>query len=162
MSPEEFSNLFRAQLPEISRFLSRRLPEADVEDLAADLFELAWSKRSEIPSGLELPWLYKSARYLIANHLRKAANRSRILGLLSEPIAAPSAEAIAIEDLSLRTAWGQLAPSEQELLSLWAFEGLGHKEIAVALSISENAAAIRLTRAKKHLQEILQESEKTN
>lgn len=162
MSPEEFSSLFRTQLPEISRFLARRLPQADVEDLAADLFELAWSKRSEIPQGLELPWLYKSARYLIANHLRKAANRSRILGLLSEPVAAPSAETIALEDIGLRTAWGKLTASEQELLGLWAFEGLGHKEIAITLSVSENAAAVRLTRAKKHLQEILLDSEKTN
>lgn len=162
MSPEEFSNLFRAQLPEISRFLARRLPADDVEDLAADLFELAWSKRDEIPQGLELPWLYKSARYLISNHLRKAANRSRILGLLSEPVAAPSAESIALEDIGLRNAWGQLSQSEQELLALWAFEGLGHKEIAVTLAVSENAAAIRLTRAKKHLQEILLQSEKNN
>ena len=78
MSPEEFNQVFRALLPEVSKFLARRLDASDVEDIASDLFELAWSKRDKIEKGQELPWLYKSARYLISNHYRKTAGRSRI------------------------------------------------------------------------------------
>lgn len=159
MSPEEFAALFRAHLPEVSRFLARRVSPEQVEDLAADLFELAWSKRDSIPTGLELPWLYKSARYLIANLQRKTANRNRILALFEEPVAAPSAESIALADLSLAQAWKELNPQEREVLSLWAWEGLDHKEIALSLELSANAAAIRLSRAKKHLQELLADSE---
>lgn len=159
MSPEEFAALFRAHLPEVSRFLARRVSPEQVEDLAADLFELAWSKRSSIPVGLELPWLYKSARYLIANLQRKTANRNRIFALFEEPVAAPSAESIALADLSLAEAWKKLNAQEREVVSLWAWEGLNHNEIALALEISANAAAIRLSRAKKHLQELLADSE---
>ena len=57
MSPEEFNAVFRALLPEVSKFLSRRVDPSDVEDIASDLFELAWAKRSQIPAGMELPWL---------------------------------------------------------------------------------------------------------
>ena len=64
MSPEEFNRVFRAQLPMISAYLSRRVPISEVEDLASDLFEIAWSKKEQIPEGFELPWLYKTARYL--------------------------------------------------------------------------------------------------
>jgi RNA polymerase sigma-70 factor (ECF subfamily) len=151
MSPEEFNAVFRALLPEVSKYFARRVNQADVEDLASDLFELAWTKRNQIESGFELPWLYKSARYLIANHHRKQSGRTRILATLAEPVSAPSAESLALADIELAEAWEQLTAKEQEMLALWAFENLTAKEIAMALSISENASNIRLTRAKQKL-----------
>jgi len=151
MSPEEFNAVFRALLPEVSRFLARRVDASDVEDIASDLFELAWSKRAQIPSGLELPWLYKSARYLISNHYRKSSGRTRIFSMLQEPVAAPSAESIAIADLTLAQAWGKLAAKDREILALWSFEGLEVNQIAKVLEISENAANVRLSRARASL-----------
>ena len=159
MTAEEFGALFRAHITEISRFLARRLPADQVDDIASDLFEIAWNKRSKIPQGLELPWLYKTARYLIANHRRKEAGRQAILANLAEPLAAPSAEAIALADIELAQAWGKLNEKEREALALWALDGLEPKEVAIALGISENAANVRLSRAKKNL---LSELEKSN
>jgi RNA polymerase sigma-70 factor, ECF subfamily len=156
MTPEQFNALFRAQLADITKFLARRVPEAEVEDLASDLFEIAWHKRTSIPAGLELAWLYKTARYLIANQRRKTQNRSRILGLITEPVSAPSAESLAMADIELADAWRQLTAPEREILALWAFDGLKPEELAVALEISTNNAAVRLSRARKHLTEILQ------
>lgn len=158
MSPEEFNSVFRALLPEVSRFLARRVDASDVEDIASDLFELAWSKRSQIQTGLELPWLYKSARYLLANHYRKQQGRSRILAMLEEPVAAPSAESIAIADIELARCWSDLSQKEQEVLALWAFESLTPKEISLVLEVSENAAGIRLSRAKQRLLSLLTEN----
>lgn len=155
MTEQEFNDVFRAQLGEISRFISKRVNQDDVEDLAADLFALAWQKRAQIPVGLELPWLYKSARYLISNHNRKQAGRRSIFDSLKEPEAAPSAESIAIADVELATAWKQLSPKESEILALWAFEGLEPRELAVVLEKSENACAIALSRAKSKLQTLL-------
>ena len=159
MTAEEFGALFRAHITEISRFLARRLPADQVDDIASDLFEIAWNKRSKIPQGLELPWLYKTARYLIANHRRKEAGRQAILASLAEPVAAPSAESIALADIELAQAWSKLNEKEREALALWALDGLEPKEVAIALGISENAANVRLSRAKKNL---LSELEKSN
>jgi RNA polymerase sigma factor (sigma-70 family) len=158
MSPEEFNAVFRALLPEVSKFLTRRVTRDEVEDIAADLFELAWSKRHQIEKGYELPWLYKSARYLLANHHRKQSGRIRILASLEEPVAAPSAESIALADIELSEAWAQLSEREQELLALWAFENLSPKQIAKVLGVSENAANIRLSRAKQKLMSLLSEN----
>jgi RNA polymerase sigma-70 factor (ECF subfamily) len=155
MTPEQFNTIYRGQIGEISRFLARRVRPEEVEDLAADLFEIAWQKRSSIPEGLELPWLYKTARYLIANQRRKTQNRNRIFSLLAAPEAAPSAESIALADLGLGSAWEKLSAMDRELLALWALEGLDAKEIAVVLEISPNASAIRLTRAKQKLRDLL-------
>ena len=151
MSPEEFNAVFRALLPEVSKFLSRRVDPSDVEDIASDLFELAWAKRSQIPAGMELPWLYRSARYLISNHYRKSGGRARIFSTLQEPVAAPSAESIAMADLTLSHAWAKLSEKDQEVLALWSFEGLEVNQIAKVLEISENAANVRLSRARSNL-----------
>jgi RNA polymerase sigma-70 factor (ECF subfamily) len=155
MTEQEFNDLFRSYLSETSRFIARRTKVEDVEDLAADLFALAWQKRDSIPKGLELPWLYKSARYLISNHNRKQQRRTSILATLQEPQSAPSAESIALADLELADAWKALSTKEKEILSLWAFEGLEPKQLAVALEKSENACAIALSRAKSKLTQLL-------
>ena len=151
MTAEEFGALFRAHIAEISRFLARRLPADQVEDMAGDLFEIAWRKRSSIPAGLELPWLYKTARYLISNHRRKESGRSAILLTLAEPAAAPSAESIALADIELAKAWKKLNEKEREALALWALDGLEPREIAMSLGLSTNAVNIRLSRAKKNI-----------
>lgn len=155
MSPEEFNRVFRAQLPMISAYLSRRVPFSEVEDLASDLFEIAWSKKEQIPQGFELPWLYKTARYLVSNFHRKQSGRNSILARLAEPVAAPSAESIALADMELSDAFAGLIAVEREIISLWALEGLSNAEIAKVLEMSENAAAIRLTRAKQKLKGLL-------
>jgi RNA polymerase sigma-70 factor (ECF subfamily) len=155
MTEQEFNDLFRSYLSEISRFIARRTKAEDVEDLAADLFALAWQKRDSIPKDLELPWLFKSARYLISNHNRKQQGRASILATLQEPQSAPSAESIALADLELAEAWKGLSTKEKEILSLWAFEGLEPKQLAVALEKSENACAIALSRAKSKLTQLL-------
>lgn len=159
MTEQEFNDIFRAHLAETSRFIARRTKAEDVEDLAADLFALAWQKRASIPKGLELPWLYKSARYLISNHNRKQQGRASILAALKEPETAPSAESIALADIELAAAWKALNAKEQEILALWAFEGLEPKQLAIALEKSENACAIALSRAKARLT-LLLDSEK--
>ena len=162
MSPEEFNAIFRAQLPEITRFLARRLEHSHVDDIASDLFELAWSKKDSIPAGLELPWLYKSANYLVANFNRKQAGRNRLLSIFERPTTSPSAESIALADLELSEAWSRLKPAERELITLWSLDGLTNAQIAVVIGTNENTAAIRLTRAKAHLRNLLVDSENFN
>jgi RNA polymerase sigma factor (sigma-70 family) len=151
MTAEEFNRVYRAHLTELTRFLARRLPSEAVEDIAGDLFEIAWSKRSSIRAGEELPWLYKTARYLIANHRRKQSGRLAIIERLREPVAAPSAEAVALADLAMADAWHALPEKDREALALWALEGLEPSQIALVLGQSENAVNIRLSRAKKNL-----------
>ena len=156
MDTEEFSALYREHLPALSRYLIRRVPVDVVEDLASDIIEVAWRKRNQAPKGKELAWLYKIAGYVVANYRTKTNNRNRILGLLIEPKSAPSAEAVAFGDQNLGIAWARLKPSEQQLISLSAFEDLNISEIAIAMSISPNAVSIRLHRAKTKLQDFLE------
>jgi RNA polymerase sigma-70 factor (ECF subfamily) len=81
----------------------------------------------------------------------------RLGALRSRLRAQPPAEAPERVDLEeVLVALRGLRPEEQEVLRLAAWEGLTNAELAVALGCSENAAAIRLHRARKRLSEQLE------
>ena len=156
LDQEQFTRVYREFLPAISRYLSRRVPEREVEDLAAQTFEIAWRKHSNVAAGEELPWLYRIASFQVANYRRKHQSAARYLVLSLVPESAPSAESLAIFDIDLAAAWRTLSAAEQNLLALVVFEGLSVQEAAVASEISANAASIRLHRARKKLAEQLE------
>jgi RNA polymerase sigma-70 factor (ECF subfamily) len=158
MNPEQFQSVFRDFLDPVSKFLARRVEPEAVEDLAADVFGVAWNKRNQIPTGYELPWLYKTARYVIANHRRKNQTGAKLLMALRTPISAPSAETIALAEYGLADAWSGLTGKQREILSLSAFEELSSKEIAKVLETTENSVNIRLSRARKKFAELLKEN----
>ena len=56
-----------------------------------------------------------------------------------------------VPDPELHAALAALPALDQEVLRLWAWEGLPPAEIAIALDVSANAASIRLHRAKGRL-----------
>ena len=135
----------------MSSYLSRRVERRYVEDLAADVFAVAWQKRDSVTPGEELPWLYRVAANLVSNHRRRVAAGASILHLLRTEDSAPSAEDIVIADASLAAAWSRLKPRDREVLALSVLEDLAVPSIAAALDISVNAVSIRLHRAKKAL-----------
>lgn len=151
----EFEDVYRRHLPAVSAYLARRVARADVEDLAADVFAVAWRKRASVTPGEELPWLYRIASYQVSNHRRKLAARAGVLGLFSVPDAAPAADGLLDADPELADAWRQLPARHRELLSLVVLEDMPVSQAAVALGVSANAASIRLHRAKKALAEAI-------
>ena len=151
MDREQFVITFRAHLQDVSKYLSRRVAIDQVEDLASDIFEIAWRKKSECPEGMELPWLYKIAGFVVSNHRRKAVNRIIHLPILDTDRSAPSAEEMALDGSGIALAFRALSASDREVLSLLVFEDLSIKEIAIALGIRENTASQRVKRSRDRL-----------
>ncbi len=154
----DFSATYAQHLPAISRYLARRVETRFVEDLAADVFAVAWQKRASVVAGEELPWLYRIAANLVGNHRRKQAKASTIFTLLSEPDTSPSAEDVVIADQQLAAAWKKLKPRDREVLALAVLEDLPVTAIAQVLGASANAVSIRLHRAKKTLGDLLRDA----
>lgn len=148
-----FEDAYTQHLPAVSSYLSRRVERRYVEDLAADVFAVAWQKRESVTEGEELPWLYRIAANLVSNHRRKVASAASILHLLHTEDSAPSPEDMA--DADLADAWKKLKPRDREVLALSVLEDLPIGTIAVALGISANAVSIRLHRAKKTLAKLV-------
>ncbi|MFT4030686.1 MAG: RNA polymerase sigma factor [Protaetiibacter sp.] len=147
----EFEEAYRRLLPAVSTYLARRVDRADVEDLAAEVFAIAWRKRAAVTPGEELPWLYRIASFQVANHRRRLAIRRRALAFFAAPDAAPAADFAFDGDQGLVRAWRSLPGAQREVLALVVLDGLSVAEAAIALGISPNATSIRLHRSKKAL-----------
>ena len=158
MNADEFSETFRQYLPKVSKYLAYRVHRNEIEDLAADVFLIAWKKRDSCPIGAELPWLYRIAGFVLANHRRKSL-RNQSLQLFDTDLTTPAAEDVFLADHVLQTAWMRLSRKDQSVLALAALEDLKVTEIAVVLGISINAVSIRLHRARKNLELFLKELE---
>jgi RNA polymerase sigma-70 factor (ECF subfamily) len=113
---------------------------------------VAWRRLDAVPADDALPWLYSVARKVLANHRR---GRRRWLGLLDRMRAQPGPGLEPAGDTPVVDALRRLKPEEREVLLLAAWEGLSHREIGLALGVSENAIGIRVHRARKRLAEEL-------
>ncbi|MCY7290298.1 MAG: sigma-70 family RNA polymerase sigma factor, partial [Cryobacterium sp.] len=158
---DAFAAAYSTYLPAIGGYLARRVEHRFVEDLAADVFAVAWRRRDTVTPGEELPWLYRIAANLVANHRRRQATAASLLFALRATDTAPSAEDIALSDLALADAWRRLRPRDREVLALAVLEDLPIAAIATALGISANAVSIRLHRAKKTLAQLMGDAEGT-
>jgi len=152
---DDFATVYAEHLPAISRYLARRVERDAVEDLAADVFALAWRKRDAVTPGEELPWLYRIAANLVANHRRRLAASASFIASLRPADSAPAADDIVLADQSLAAAWKQLKAKDREVLALSVFEDLPVATIATALGVSANAVSIRLHRARKQLADLM-------
>ena len=151
MEQDEFVSVFRNYLHPVSLYLSRRVPVQEVEDLAAEIFEIAWRKKNSCPEGMELAWLYRIAGFVVANFRRKAIRRIVFLPILDHDFAAPSAEDVALNGSELSEAFNLLGAADRQILSLLGFEQLDISEIALALGTSTNTATKRISRARERL-----------
>jgi RNA polymerase sigma-70 factor (ECF subfamily) len=144
-----FDTLFTEHQRQVLAYAMRRTQTpADAEDVAAETFTIAWRKLDSIPTDAPLPWLYAVARRVLANHRRGLGRRQRLAALLRVDDVATPLHAGEDRDTPAFAALGSLAPADQEILRLVAWEELGNQGIAAVLGITPNAVAIRLHRAR--------------
>lgn len=152
----EFRRLFAQHHRDVLAYALRRTEErADAEDIVGGTFTVAWRRFEDAPpEELRLAWLYAIAARVLANQRRSLR---RLSALRLRLRAQPPAEAPERGELDeVLGALRELRPEEQEVLRLAVWEGLTNAELAVALGCSENAATIRLHRARKRLAEQLE------
>lgn len=144
-----FDDLFRLHTTAVFRYFARRAPLDDADDLTADVFATAWRRREVIPSGAELPWLYQTAGYILANHRRKG--RPEPVAAVPDEIDSDDPADLAVNDDELKLVLAQLSARDRRILLLHAWEGLDGDELAVALGISRGGADAALSRARARL-----------
>lgn len=152
-----FRRVFDEHFEAVSRYCHRRLPAADANDAAAEVFTVAWRRIDDMPTWEEtLPWLYGVARNQVRTSRRSArratALRVKLNGQARHP--EPGPEVVVVrnaEQAELLAALAKLRPEDQEVLRLRAYEHLSLSEIAVVLGCSHEAAKKRSARATKRL-----------
>ena len=158
MSDEtEFVRLFRENYAAVRRFIERRVVDGEAAaDLTMDCFEIAWRKR--VPSDpFGLPWLYRTARNLIANEYRRRdreealrAHTEQLLRTLTDPAEAEMTK-------RLLDAVHSLPEYEREILWLTYWEGLSAAEVAIVLEVSAGSVWTRLNRVRARIRPLLSE-----
>lgn len=145
-----FSELYRAHATAVYRYFVRRAPADDAEDLAAEVLATAWRRRDDVPEGAELPWLYRTAGFVLANHRRK----HRPVPVEEIPEEADDAHdpaLAAVADDEVRRALAALSTRDRQILVLTAWEGLTGEQLAQVLGISRGGADAALSRARSRL-----------
>ena len=165
-----FRALYEATYDDLLRFAQRRVHPSHAEDVAADVFLVAWRRLDELPAEPDeavraaRPWLFGVARATMLNHRRgdrrrdalavRLADATLVNGRVSDT--SDATEDLAASRLDLAAAWVRLSDAEQEAISLAVWEGLTSAEAGAVLGCSATAYRIRLSRARRSLRRHLE------
>jgi RNA polymerase sigma-70 factor (ECF subfamily) len=146
-----FEAVYAANFGPMLGYVLRRTENGDdAADVVAETFLTAWRRLDDVPPGDRARlWLYGVARRMLANHYRGERRKSELADRLRGDLAITCLDQESTGSLAdLAAAFASLAGTDRELLSLVAWEGLDHGEIASVLGCSRNAVRIRLHRAR--------------
>jgi RNA polymerase sigma-70 factor (ECF subfamily) len=155
---QRFKEVYAEHYGAVYRYCYRRLSSDDVADVTDEVFVVAWRRLDEMPSGADsLPWLYRVARNLISNahrgERRRLRLRAHVQSLPVEVEHSPEDLLANREEGNLaRRALAALRESDREVIRLAVWEELSIRQLAASLGVSENAAAVRLSRARRKLE----------
>jgi len=152
-SRTRFEELFRDNHDAVTRYVARRLPPDDVQDVVSETFIVAWRRKGEL-RGDPLPWLLGVARRVAANHLRGHARRSALTERLSEQPHDPLA-VVPEQSSRVIAALEALPARDREALMLIAWDGLEHRVAASVMGCSTSAFTVRVFRARRRLERAL-------
>ena len=162
--PERFEAIFRRYFGQIHRYLAARVGRRIADDLAAEVFTIAFAQRQryDLARDCARPWLYGIATNLVGTYRRKEQRRYRALARAHTQGVAPSDEDLVAERVSaaaagpaLAAALAGLSNGERDVLLLVAVAGLDNQEVALSLGIPYGTVRSRLSRARTRLREAL-------
>jgi RNA polymerase sigma-70 factor, ECF subfamily len=160
--PEAFEVVFARHVSAIHRYLHRRVGKDLADELAAQTFEIAFTRRTSFDParGDAGPWLYGIAANLLRTHRR--TERRQLLAFARsgvDPVApdefGPADEradaAVAFRGLAQRLA--RLRDDDRDALLLFAWAGLSYEQVAEALAVPVGTVRSRIARARRVLRE---------
>jgi RNA polymerase sigma factor (sigma-70 family) len=159
-SEERFRALHRDTFADLLRFVERRVPADEAEDIVSTVFLTAWRRLGELPEDAR-PWLFAVARKTMANQTRGWLRRRALDVRLESRPAETSGHGAGHEGgtaarIDLERAWRTLSAADREVLALIAFDGLTSEQAATVLNVRRTTFAMRLARARKRLQDALE------
>jgi RNA polymerase sigma-70 factor (ECF subfamily) len=149
---EWFGVLFDAHFGDLWRFARRRCGADDADDVAAQVFAIAWRRRHDLPDGGEVrSWLFGVARGVLANQRRSDARQDRLRRRLTAFHGGDHDGSPDVSDGELRLVLGELSDDERAVVLMRCWDELTVGEIATVLGCSPNAVSIRLHRVRRRI-----------
>lgn len=158
---ERFRALYRNHYRLVYMYFRRRTDIERAKDGTADTFLTAWRRLDDVPPGdRALPWLYGTARRVLANQWRGRRRsyrlQEKLIGLGADEDQGPEASLVPSAEVQwVRDAMRRLKKHDREVILLAEWEGLSHGEIAAVIGCSAHAVDQRMYRARRRLAEEL-------
>ncbi len=154
----DFVALFREHYTAVRRFVERRVSDREAAaDLTMDCFEIAWAKRvPDEPFGL--PWIYRTARNLIANEYRRRDREDALWTHIQDDVRARSSDVGGAMAERLLDAVRDLPDVDREILWLTYWENLSAADVAVVLGMNAGTIWTRLNRVRGRLRPLLSDT----
>ena len=158
-APERFGAVFDRHAPAIHGYIARRLGRDAADDLVAETFLVAFSRRDHYDRNQlsARPWLYGIATRLISRHRRDEVRFFRAIARsgidpAAEPVADEGARRADARMLRRRLAGAlaALSATDRDALLLVA-DGLSYQEAARALGVPPGTLSSRAARARRHI-----------
>jgi RNA polymerase sigma-70 factor (ECF subfamily) len=151
---KEFSCIYEGLYRRVHAYAARRVGWDAADEVTAETFLVAWRRFDVVPSE-PLPWLYGVARHVVLQHLAACNRREAMRQALEfdRPVRVAPQEA---DDSPLWAAWHQLRESDREVLALIAWEELSVRDAALVVGCSAPVFSVRLHRARKRLEQLLE------
>jgi len=151
-----FETIFRRHYGAVVRYAVRRVGLDAAEEIVSETFLVAWRRLDDVPENA-LPWLFGTARKVVANEIRRRDRQLRLGGRLASQAdtATDDLADVVTESLRVRAALDTLSARDREVLRLSAWERLDVTDAARALECSVAAYKVRLHRARRRLAAVL-------
>jgi RNA polymerase sigma factor (sigma-70 family) len=156
---EAFIEVFERHYDPIRRYLQRRAGLETGEELAAETFEIAFSRRDSFDPGYPSarPWLFGIATNILRHHVRHERARQAAYARFPRPRAFEPDQrlegrvaAISLDE-PLRDALASIRVQDRDVLWLYAVADLSYEEVGLALAIPVGTVRSRLNRARSRI-----------
>lgn len=142
--------------------LHRGMSFAEAEDVVSETFLVCWRRLDDVPSEA-LPWIFVTARKIMANHRRTRQRQDAVAARIvrdfihveshcDEPLESKA------DRLLVWRALAKLGEKDREAIILVAWDGLSNGEAARVMGCTRAAFAVRSSRARailmKHIEDI--------
>lgn len=147
---DEFTVVYRACYADVLRFIRRRVEVDDADEVAAEVFTIAWRRWSDAPADMR-PWLFGIAHKVLSGaHRTWRRRRTLALRVAAQPATSHLGAGSHVDEaMDLAAAWSRLSDQDRESIALVAWDGLTGEQAAVVLGCSRSAFAVRLSRARR-------------
>ncbi|WP_020575906.1 RNA polymerase sigma factor [Actinopolymorpha alba] len=150
-----FIGLYRDNYGRVLRFVMRRVgDESEAEDLAAEVFKIAWARTVDGSSPLSPGWLFVTAQNLLRNHHRSLFRSERLLQAAEAELKTRQTTPSSVE--IVQAVVSSLDEHHRQVLVLAYWDGLSAREIAEVMQVSVSAVWVRMHRARRAFRDSFQ------
>lgn len=150
-----FESFFITTRVPLLAYLTRRVPTEDAADLLAEVYLIAWRRRTDLPPGDDgRLWLYGVARRLVLSHHRAVDHSVPAEAVAEVARESPGSEEDGTtrwRERAVQASLWSLNPLDRELVTLTTWERLSIADASRVMGITPGTGRVRLHRARARL-----------